>query len=275
MRPAVVRLRLRLRLDACLVALLAVGAAGCFQELDSRASSEALKPPVQPPGGHTVALTTPSIGVVGGDEGQTTDDACEAVTTSALDVLRRNCAACHGGGPGQNLGQPAFDFVLDVTKLLAATSSTVKDPQTMQPVHFLVPGDPDHSRVYVRMYKREMPPGDIVGLPNNPNRPTVSDISVVRDWISQCVGSKPAGGGDDQGENGKPADAGKPPGAADAGAPGEGDDMSPAARDAAAGGNDAGARPAPDASVTPDAASDAPSDVRRRFDGRLGTGAGG
>jgi hypothetical protein len=175
-----------------LLALLVSASAGCFQEIDSRASSETngTAPVAALP--HTIDLMTPPIGITPGGDGETTDDACEAVSVRALDVLAANCAGCHGGGPGQNLGQPPFNFVLDVAKLLTAVSGTVKDPSTMQPVRFLVPGDPDHSRLYVRMFRREMPPGDIVGLPNNPNRPTVSDVSLVRHWIAHCLGANEA-----------------------------------------------------------------------------------
>ena len=256
---------------AWLVLSFGLGASGCFQELDSRASSETAAASAPPSDMHTVDLMTPPIGITSGDNGQTTDDACAAVTFVAMSILRANCAACHGGGPGQNLGQPPFDFVLDVNRLLMATSATVKDPVTMKPVRFLVPGDPDHSRVYVRMFKREMPPGDIVGLPNNPNRPTISDISLMRQWITNCLGTSgdgsgdkptvlPAGNGgaagqgaqDDDGgmcqdydDGGSPADAGAPK--TDAGAP---------RIDAAA--------PRPEAGPPADAST--PADARRRFD---------
>jgi hypothetical protein len=166
-------------------ALAVVAAAGCFQEIDSGASSAGPRsgPPVR-----TVDLMTPAIPLGPGDDAGTTDDACMATTNAAMNVLRSACSACHGGGPGQNLGQPPFDYVLDVPKLLTAVSETVTDPVTKKPVRFLVPGDPDHSRIYVRMFTRQMPPGDVVGLPPNPSRPSVSDISVMRQWIAHCLG---------------------------------------------------------------------------------------
>ncbi len=169
------------------VALAVVGgaAAGCFQEIDSSASSAG---PLPGPPIRTVDLMTPAIPIGPGDDAGTTDDPCMATTDDAMNVLRSACSACHGGGPGQNLGQPPFDYVLDVPKLLTAVSETVTDPVTMKPVRFLVPGDPDHSRIYVRMFTRQMPPGDVVGLPPNPSRPSVSDISVVRQWIAHCLG---------------------------------------------------------------------------------------
>jgi hypothetical protein len=181
---------------AVLGALALAAAPGCFQEIDSGASSGAATTLNAPPT-HTVDLMTPTIGYGTPADAQETDDPCTATTFRAMETLRAACAPCHGGGPGQNLGQPPFNYVLDVGKLLTAVSSTVKDPVTMQPVRFLVPGDPDHSRVYVRMFKREMPPGDVIGLPPNPNRPTVSDISVIRQWIAHCLGTNARDGQDD------------------------------------------------------------------------------
>jgi len=169
---------------------LALAPAGCFQELDSRAAKATNEAVTIPEGFHTVDLETPAIGITSGDDGMTTDDPCEATNFQAMEILKRNCAGCHGGGPGQNLGQPSFDYVLNVPKLLTAVSNTVKDPETKEPVHFLVPGQPEKSRVYVRVFQREMPPRDVVGLPENTNRPTVSDISVIHHWISNCLEKK-------------------------------------------------------------------------------------
>jgi hypothetical protein len=235
----------------CLVASCLVG---CFQEIDSGASSAATSTTLTGPPTHTVDLMTPSIGYGDVSDAQETDDPCTATSFHATAILRAACAPCHGGGPGQNLGQPPFDFVLDVKRLLTAVSSTVKDPVTMQPVRFLVAGDPDHSRLYVRMFKREMPPGDVVGLPPNPNRPTVSDVSVIRQWIGHCLGTNASDGQDDgSGEMKSPApvDAAAAPAleadaaaAADAGARGDGpsESATPPRAPADAATNDTGVR---------------------------------
>jgi hypothetical protein len=170
---------------------------GCsLQQFDADAASATVIAPPISPDQHTVALDTPTIQVTPGDNGMTTDDACEATKFQAMDILRNNCAGCHGGGPGQNLGQPAFDYVLDVERLLMAVSETVKDPKTMKPVRFLIPGDPDHSRVYARVFHGEMPPMPVIGLPDNLSRPTVSDVSVIRHWIAYCLGATPPPVGD-------------------------------------------------------------------------------
>jgi hypothetical protein len=42
----------------------------------------------------------------------------------------------------------------------------------------------------VRLSTGEMPPRDIVGLPPNP-RPSISDVSVIQEWINHCVGKGP------------------------------------------------------------------------------------
>jgi hypothetical protein len=261
---------------AAAVALLAalvvlVSFAGCFQELDSGASSASSATTLMKPPTHTVDLMTPSIGYGAPADAQETDDPCTATTFHAMETLRMACAPCHGGGPGQNLGQPPFDYVLDVGKLLAAVSSTVKDPATGQPVRFLVPGDPDHSRLYIRMFKREMPPGDVVGLPPNPNRPTVSDVSVVRQWIAHCLGTNADDGqGDDNQGDGQNKN---PPTSSDAAvAPiGEVDAAAAADRDAGIGadarGSGGAGGGAGGAGGNPRPADAGAADVPRRRDG--------
>ncbi len=186
-----------LAMAALAMAALAMAAlaSGCssLQPFDADAASATVLTPPLPPDQHTIALDTPIIQVTsGGDNGITTDDPCDATSFQAIDILRTNCIGCHGGGPGQNLGQPAFDYVLDIAKLQTAVSETVKDPKTMKPVRFLIPGDPDHSRVYARVFHGEMPPMPVVGLPDTLSRPSVSDISVIRHWIAYCLGASPA-----------------------------------------------------------------------------------
>jgi hypothetical protein len=126
------------------------------------------------------------------------------------------------------------------------------------------------------MFRREMPPADIVGLPGNPNRPTVSDVSVFRHWIAQCLGKKEKEDDDPSGSAGQSPDAGRAPPASppatDAEAPGAGEDAGPTggAKDGAAS-PDGGAG---DASAVTDARADAAAEGGRR-DGRVGGGGGG
>lgn len=156
----------------------ALAAPACFQQLDEGAAS----------GDDTeTSLDTPPIDLPGGD---TTTDPCVANQRAALAALQTYCADCHGGGsPGARRGQPPFDFVLDVGRLMTARSESVPDPHDpSMGMRFLVPGDPPSSRVYQRIAADEMPPTLPVGLDPLP-RPTISDVSVLYTWIASCIGS--------------------------------------------------------------------------------------
>jgi hypothetical protein len=48
---------------------------------------------------------------------------------------------------------------------------------------FVAAGAPMTSRLFLRVRRGEMPPAIETGIP----RPTVSDISVLYEWISRCV----------------------------------------------------------------------------------------
>ncbi|HTU58624.1 MAG TPA: hypothetical protein VMF89_09320 [Polyangiales bacterium] len=129
-------------------------------------------------------LGTPDIEL---EDGQVASDACDAVRIQAYQILDRTCGNCHGGGaPGARQGTPPFDSVLDEERMLGMFSNTAKDPDTSKPSAFLVAGDPEHSRIYVRPMNGEMPPPDVVGLPKNP-RPSASDMSILRHWIKSCI----------------------------------------------------------------------------------------
>ncbi|HXI57371.1 MAG TPA: hypothetical protein VNO55_14995 [Polyangia bacterium] len=171
---------------ACLAAAVA---AGCYQPVDDGAIKGGVASPPQGShgsGGHSVALETPPIEI--DEQGSTTSDACAPTRAQSADILSTYCAHCHGGGDaGAHQGQPPFDFVLDTPRLKTAVSATVKDPVTMQPVRFFLPGAPLRSRLYVRVASGEMPPPDIVGLPSHP-RPTISDLSILYEWIEHCAG---------------------------------------------------------------------------------------
>lgn len=184
-------------------AVLAVAAAalivhtGCYQPVDDAATAGGGAPVPSAgnsaAGGHTVALDTPPIAL--DEQGTTTTDPCVPTRAQAHDLLSTYCARCHGGASaGAHQGQPPFDFVLDPDRLKTAVSATVIDPVTMQPVRFLLPGSPARSRLYVRIASGEMPPPDVVGLLPNP-RPTISDLSVLYEWIAHCTGSDPGDGG--------------------------------------------------------------------------------
>lgn len=136
------------------------------------------------------ALATPALELA---DGRVASDSCEAVRLQAYEILDRTCAHCHSGDtPGARQGTPPFDCVLDEERMVTMVSSTAKDPDTKLPARFLVPGDADHSRIYLRPLHGEMPPPDVIGLPANP-RPSVSDLSVLRQWIESCVSAEVSG----------------------------------------------------------------------------------
>ena len=159
--------------------LLLVGLTGCLQELDEGAAS----------GGGAdepaISLETPPIELPGGE---TTSDPCVLTVLQAKTILETNCAACHGGGsPGARQGQPPFDYVLDFDRLLEARSESVPDPSDpSQGMRFVVPGDPEASRVYLRIAVGEMPPELPVDAEPLP-RPSISDTSVLYAWIELCM----------------------------------------------------------------------------------------
>jgi hypothetical protein len=183
--------------------LCAQGATACFQTLDTTASSGS---PVKPPetgwdgGLSTVILPGPPPFGFYDPNGQivTSDDPCDATRTQARAILIKNCADCHGGRtPGERAGNPPFDFVLDPVKM-----TTTFTQNTTPPMKFVAPGDPDHSRLYTRARLGEMPPIAQMNLP----RPTVSDLSVLHEWIANCLGVKgppPGGGGANDAGGGK------------------------------------------------------------------------
>jgi hypothetical protein len=178
---------------AMVVVALCLSEGACVEPVDDAAASGSVTTPgvggAGGAGGHTVALDTPPIEL--DESGNTTTDPCVATRRHTGEILTSYCARCHDGGSvGAHQGQPPFDYVLNVDKLTAATSAAVKDPMTQLPARFLTPGAPMRSRLYVRMATGEMPPRDIVGLPPNP-RPSISDVSVVQEWIAHCVGARP------------------------------------------------------------------------------------
>jgi hypothetical protein len=182
------------RCSAVWLCLSASGALGCFyatldhDELEAKAAGSSaeeiasLRPDAG--SGFTTALDTPPIELTGGD---TTRDSCVATTEQARAILERNCSGCHA--PPAAMG--GFRSILDFPVLVTQTSNTLVDPVTGEPVRLVIPGDPDGSRLYRRAAGNEMPPMRDASLPPLP-RPTISDISVLRQWIESCLPEVPA-----------------------------------------------------------------------------------
>jgi hypothetical protein len=174
---------------------LAFALVGCFQELNAGAasgSSTAADAGDDAPDTGAVSDAPVPTAIVDGTpmelpDGGMADDPCMVTVDQARQIRETYCAACHA--PPAKMG--GFDFVLDDAKLKSAVSSTVFD-DAGKPLRFLVPGDPDRSRIYHRIVAGEMPPTQAPPLPPNP-APTVSDLSVLRTWITACCGPSEQG----------------------------------------------------------------------------------
>ena len=205
------RTRAALLLLAC--APCALGA--CFQQIDTQAASdpqggsgEASTP--EPEAGVDISgLTTwqicqsPSCDEPNGTipfmqqtpaiilpDGGTTSDPCVDVEAASVSIRQTYCASCHG--PSTGAGQGGFNYVLQDPSLVGNTTSNATFP------HFVVPGDPYNSYLYVAIASGQMPPASTAGAPPNPV-PTAADLSVLYGWITACfsdAGGYVNGGGD-------------------------------------------------------------------------------
>lgn len=120
-----------------------------------------------------------------------TDDPCVQTTQQAYRIRETFCSSCHA--PPASFG--GFNFILDDAKLVDPTvgiSNKTRD-DAGKLVRLIIPGDPDNSWIYQRVQhtlaapRGQMPPLNTdPTLPQNP-RPSVSDISVLREWIENCA----------------------------------------------------------------------------------------
>jgi hypothetical protein len=122
------------------------------------------QPPGAPP---TVGVRPP--GENPRDAGAGAGGNCDLVRAEAKRILQINCAICHQ----DPANQANFSFCLDVDKLATSVSSTGKK--------FVVPGAPEQSRLFERIASGEMPPAIVM------QRPTASDVMMLRQWITSCV----------------------------------------------------------------------------------------
>ncbi|HEY4012383.1 MAG TPA: hypothetical protein VGM06_03545 [Polyangiaceae bacterium] len=199
-------------------------ATGCFQELDTGASSGGPAPSTfddassadttctpesqqcfeqcNAPscyvavsnGTIPVATETPPIFDLLG-EGGSTMDPCAQIESESLAIRTQSCAQCHTA-----LKEGAFDYVLDDAELTTQSSATYPNPATGKPWRMIVPGDPSSSWVYQRIVAGSMPPSDatitsLLGKQVGATvmRPTVSDQSVLYTWILDCLPGADAG----------------------------------------------------------------------------------
>lgn len=161
---------------------LALVTGACFQQLDENAWTP---PPPEDPNKQPTTVIEPGalpIGTSVDDEEQTTDDPCVKTRKDKTEILTAYCARCHSGATA--IGLPPWDFVLDDSKLV--TEEWIREGQAAQ--RFVIPGDPEHSAVYTRAaIIGDMPPQPTdLGTPRNP-MPSLSDLSVLREWILHCL----------------------------------------------------------------------------------------
>ena len=128
-----------------------------------------------PPADGTIPVitTTPPILL---NDGTTTTDPCVKVFEDSRSVRKATCAGCHDGQGA--LGAP-LTFILDDDECAQREASSKYAGQ-----HYVTPGDPEHSLIYRRaVLVGDMPPQS-TDVTNGTNpRPTVSDFSVLRQWI--------------------------------------------------------------------------------------------
>ncbi|MEQ1878226.1 MAG: c-type cytochrome domain-containing protein, partial [Bdellovibrionia bacterium] len=86
------------------------------------------------------------------------ENSSQSISAQAKTVLSNKCAACHGT---RSSGSGGFKFVLDHALLISS--------------RFVVPGDPDGSKIYQRVADGTMPRGSVM---------SDSELTVLRDWIS-------------------------------------------------------------------------------------------
>ncbi|MBV9947036.1 MAG: hypothetical protein JOZ69_09320, partial [Myxococcales bacterium] len=119
-------------------------------------------------------------------DGSVTMDPCEQTRQEALAIRQTSCAPCHG--PGSVVSPTAvakFTFVLDDAKLVTSKASNSQA--------YVTPGDPTNSYVYQRMSAGTMPPPPsiattyLMGAAKTLTYPSESDISIMYEWILNCV----------------------------------------------------------------------------------------
>jgi hypothetical protein len=196
-------------LSSVLMLSVPLVAGSCIQPVDPNATKDVAGATTRPENftpKTTIDPTDRPIQLAPENEDMVTADPCEKTKADKDEILRVYCAGCHQS-PGSS-GQPLFDFILDDTRLLTATIP--RDGAPPQP--FISPGNPAQSLLYVRVAARSMPPQSMmIGVAGSPS-PTLSDISVLADWITNCVpggSTNPAGGtGGTSGTGGAPGTGG-------------------------------------------------------------------
>jgi len=172
--------------------------AGCLQKLDPNlAAGGAVNLPAPAvtacPAGDgfachfEVRTTTTPVGLTADADGNVVDsgsDPCAKVNQDALSLLTTKCVPCH------TPSTPPLNFITDFERLIAAASPT---PSYAPNPRYVVPGKPEESLIYIRAaINKDMPLQNPLAPSNGL---TVSESSVLREWIASCVpGAKPPTG---------------------------------------------------------------------------------
>jgi hypothetical protein len=136
-------------------------------------------------------LTKPPIYL---PDGAVTTDPCEAVRQASLLIREQSCTPCHSGEPpAPSKGPEGLNYILDDGKLATSVSPDYRLADGGGKP-YVVPGDPLDSFIYQRVVAGEMP------MPRNAVDgyigakagasivyPTASNISVLYEWIRDCV----------------------------------------------------------------------------------------
>jgi hypothetical protein len=121
---------------------------------------------------------------VGGGAGA--QSSCNTARMQARAILATNCSGCHQDPMKQmsiNSGGP-FAFILELDKLTTETSPTFIGK------HYVVQGDVSNSLIHSRYQPGGgMPPGFVT------QRPSPTDLGVLDDWITRCIGDPDSPGG--------------------------------------------------------------------------------
>jgi hypothetical protein len=167
------------------LALLLVSFAmfGCWQTIDEGASAGVT--PVTSAGNgigakFPVDTVTPEIGKVAADNGDPTSTAmtgCEKTAFDGQTMLSTFCDGCHQTGTIPNL----VGIDTAATSLVGREASSKYAGQK-----YIVVGSPETSLIYERIVmSADMPPPSTID--SNVPHPSISDMSVLRQWILTCM----------------------------------------------------------------------------------------
>ena len=130
-------------------------------------------------GGMGGAIGAGGDAIVSGSGGAGVQADCPSLRTQAYDVLQTNCAICHEAPGTPAFYDGTFKFILDLTEL---TSRVSPQSSTTLTLKYIAKGGPAHSFIYQRIVNGTMPPA------SRAQRPSASDITVLNQWITSCIG---------------------------------------------------------------------------------------